>query len=107
MMLDDTHFIGQEVHFAHEIDMAGVYAEATQVQQEREEDAIDEIIESTDTLQGKYEALKEYFFELDDLKRKAFARGDFEEIDRLNDILFRLDSQLQKISLLLGDCDII
>lgn len=43
------------------------------MQEEEEDDEIDEIIEGTDTLQGKYEALKEYFFELDERKRKAFA----------------------------------
>lgn len=103
LLLDDTHFIGQEVHFSHDQTVAGVYAETQQTLAESEEDEIDEIVASDDTLLGKYSALKEYFFELDTQKRKAFALGDMLEIDRLNDILFRLDSQIQKLSQILGE----
>lgn len=101
----DTHFLGENIHFSHGVESAGIYA---QIQKEREEkeledEEIQEIIESDDTLQGKYEALKTYFFELDEVKRKAFLLGEYEEIDHINDKLIRLDSQIQKLSLLLGE----
>jgi len=92
-----THFIGSDIHFWHEDDMAWIYAEDNEREDEDEEEDEKEQIDPWNTLEWNYEKLKEYFFELDDLKRQAFASWDYDEIDRINDKLIRLESQLIKI----------
>ena len=103
LLEDNTHFLGQEIYFAHSDTLAWIYAESQKLEEEDEQ--IEEITQGKDTLLWKYEALKAYFFELDERKRKAFAQGEYDEIERLNDILFRLDSQMQKLAVLLGIFD--
>lgn len=102
MLKNSTHFIGEEIHFAHgeQENMAWIYADSDDEEENNEED---DIIDSWDTLQWNYERLKEYFFELDDKKRKAFAVWNYDEIDRINDVLFRVESKIEKLSKLLGE----
>lgn len=101
---DDTHFHGDEVQFWHGEDMAWVYAKTTEVQQDEEEE--DLLIDEWDTLEGNYERLKDYFHEVDDKKRKAFALWDYEAIDEYNDELIILESKIEKIAKLIGKEDI-
>ncbi len=102
-MLDDgTHFIGNEIHFQHEQDMAWIYAEEDEKSEDIEEENPKWLIDSGNTLEWNYEKLKEYFFELDEKKRWAFKIWDYDEIDRINDELIRVESQITKISKLLA-----
>ena len=97
---DDTHFHGEEVHFAHwDNEMAWIYAETTNEKDEEEED---NFIDEGDTLEWNYERLKNMFHELDEKKRKAFGAGDYNAIDEYNDELITLESKIEKIAKLLG-----
>ena len=103
LLEDDTHFLGQEIYFAHSDTLAWIYAENQKLEEEDEQ--IEKMMQLRESVLRRYEALKAYFFELDERKRKAFAQGEYDEIERLNDILFRLDSQMQKLAVLLGVFD--
>lgn len=97
---DDTHFHGDDIHFQHGKEMAGIYAE-TENEDIKEEDE-DDFIDSWDTLEGNYERLKHAFSEVDEKKRKAFLEWDYDIIDICNDELIAIESKITKISKLLG-----
>ena len=100
---DDTHFHGDEIHFAHEDDMAGIHAESTDVDPEDEEEEDDDVIDSGDTLQGNYESLKVRFQEVEEEKRKAFLSGEYDSIDAFNERLLTLQSKIEKVAKLLWE----
>lgn len=98
---DDTHFHGDEIHFAHgDDDMAWIYASQSQ---KEDDDELDDIIDEGDTLRGNYERLKEYFREVDEEKRQAFLEWNYDEIDIYNEKLMRIESRIEKIWKLLWE----
>lgn len=93
---DSSYIVGQEIHF-EEVN-AGILSQSDAQMREKDETDID----TWDTLEWNYERLKFLFFELDEEKRKAFAAGKYDQIDEINRKLFRIQSQLEKIMILLG-----
>lgn len=101
-ILDEgTHFIGDEIHFAHnqeEVDMAWIYAETTNVQESEKDEDIDYENMSPQTA---YEMLKHQFQKIEEEKRKSFLEGDYDKIDTYNEQLLSIQSKLEKLSKLL------
>lgn len=99
VLSSDTHLIWEEFHFHYADEMAGIYA-----QSDEEKESGDELEEELkwNTLEGKYELLKNKFYVIDEAKRQAFLAGEYERVDEFNEMLYDIESKLHKLNLILG-----
>lgn len=99
----DTHFIGDEIHFAHNWENVGIYAQSQEdIDTEEDEEENDEEFDiHSSSPQTAYEILKHQFTKLEEEKKEAFKQGNYEHIDILNERLLVIQSKLEKLSKIL------
>lgn len=95
---ESTDIIGEEVHFNREDDMAGVYAETS------EENASQESQDELDSMSPRaaYELLSLQFQRIEEEKREAFLKWEYEAIDTFNNRLLDIQVKVEKLSKILG-----
>ncbi len=92
-----TDIVGEDVYFNREQEHAGIYAQASDVSWEQEDE------EDFDSMppETAYEILKHRFEQVEEKKRQAFGTGDYNAIDEYNEDLLDISSKLEKLSKIL------